>query len=154
MKQLVELSYEEARKHLLKGSSYFNGDMPPYISFEPILADVDAVLGGKSFLYYKSTDPSTLPIVNYSFVANKDGRFAWRPYELMHPAIYVSLLNEICKPDSWHLITQRLKEFEGGAVDCCSAPVISLDNQTDVATQVWSWWQSVEQRCSLQLQVF
>lgn len=146
MKQLVELSYEEARKHLLKGSSYFNGDMPPYISFEPILADVDAVLGGKSFLYYKSTDPSTLPNVNYSFVANKDGRFAWRPYELMHPAIYVSLLNEICKPDSWHLITQRLKEFEGGAVDCCSAPVISLDNQTDVATQVRSWWQSVEQR--------
>ena len=35
------LSNEEAKQHFLKGSSYFNGDMPSYISFEPILKDVD-----------------------------------------------------------------------------------------------------------------
>ena len=146
MKRLVELSNEEARKHFLKGSSYFNGDMPSYISFEPILTDVEAVLKGGNYAAFKSTNPNDWPNVNYNFIANKDGKFAWRPYELMHPAIYVSLVNVICAPENWTHITKRLSEFEGGSVDCCSAPVMSLDNQTDVATQIKSWWQSVEQR--------
>ncbi|MBS1790651.1 MAG: RNA-directed DNA polymerase [Acidobacteria bacterium] len=146
MKKLVELSNEEARKHFLKGSSYFNGDMPSYISFEPILNDVETVLKDGNYLAFKSENPDDFPGVNYNFVANKDGKLAWRPYELMHPAIYVSLVNVICGSDNWGLITKRLSEFEGGAVECCSAPVMSLDHQTDVATQVKSWWQSVEQR--------
>ena len=65
---------------------------------------------------------------------------------MIHPAIYVSLVNRICDSENWELIKGRLTEFEGGAVDCCSVPVLSVDNQTDVATQVRSWWQSVEQR--------
>ncbi len=146
MKRLVELSNEEARKHFLKGSSYFNGDLPSYISFEPILSEVEAVLKGENYAAFKSKNPEDLPNVNYNFIANKDGRFAWRPYELMHPAIYVSLVNVICAPENWAHITNRLSEFEDGAVDCCSAPVMSLDNQADVATQIKSWWQSVEQR--------
>ena len=146
MKRLVELSHEEARNHFLKGSSYFNGDFPDYISFEPILTGVDKVLNGGNFAAFKAESPHDFPGVNYSFVANKDGRFAWRPYELMHPAIYVSLVNTICDPDNWTHTVQRISEFEGGAVDCCSAPVMSLDHQTDVATQVRNWWQSVEQK--------
>ena len=146
MKRLIDLSNEEARAHFLKGSSYFNGDMPRYISFEPILSGVAAVLKGGTYAEFKSTNPNELSNVNYNFIANKDGRFAWRPYELMHPAIYVSLVNVICEKAHWENIRTRLKEFEGGVVDCCSAPVMSVDHQTDVATQIRSWWQSVEQR--------
>jgi len=146
MKKLVELSNEEARKHFLKGSSYFNGDMPSYISFEPILTDVEAVLKGGNYQGFKSANPNDYSGVNYNFVANKDGKFAWRPLELIHPVIYVSLVNILCEQENWLLVTKRLSEYEGGAVECCSAPVMSLDNQTDVATQVKSWWQSVEQR--------
>lgn len=146
MKKLVELSNEEARKHFLKGSSYFNGDMPSYISFEPILTDVAAVLNEKSYAAFKSANPNDFPEVNYNFLANKNGKFAWRPLELIHPAIYISLVNAICDPENWMHIKKRFSEFEAGAVDCCSAPVMSLDNQTDVATQIRSWWQSVEQR--------
>ena len=146
MKRLIDLSNEEARTHFLKGSSYFNGDLPKYISFEPILNDVSAVLKGGNYAQFKNENPNESPSVNYSFTANKDGKFAWRPYELMHPAIYVSLVNVICEEANWTSIRARLKEFEGGLVDCCSAPVKSVDNQTDVATQIKSWWQSVEQR--------
>jgi len=146
MKRLVELSNEEAKKHFLKGSSYFNGDFPSYISFEPILNEVEAVLNGGNYAAFKSANPNDFPNVNYNFVANKDGRFAWRPYELIHPAIYVSLVNVICDSQNWDLIKKRLAEFDEGAVDCCSAPVMSLDNQTDVAAQIRSWWQSVEQQ--------
>lgn len=146
MKRLIELSNEEARKHFLKGSSYFNSDIPSYISFEPILTEVASVLDGKNYPEFQSANPGNFPEVNYNFIANKDGKFAWRPYELIHPAIYVSLINVICEPGNWEFITKRLAQFEGGAVDCCSAPVMSLDDQTDVANQIKSWWQSVEQQ--------
>ncbi len=128
MKRLVELSNEEAKQHFIKGSSYFNGDMPSYISFDPILSDVDAVLGGRNYPELKNTNanPCDFQNVNYNFIANKDGRFAWRPLELMHPAIYVSLINVVCESSNWEHITQVFSEFEGGAVDCCSAPVISV----------------------------
>ena len=146
MTLLLDLRADDARKHFLKGSSYFNGDFPNYISFEPILADVDAVLAGGQFSAFKASDPSLQSNVNYSFVANKDGRFAWRPYELMHPAIYVSLVNLICAEENWPQISARLASFDQGVVTCCSSPVISEDNQTDQAAQVRSWWQAVEQR--------
>ncbi|NMF91001.1 RNA-directed DNA polymerase [Aromatoleum petrolei] len=146
MKRLIDLSNDEARTHFLKGSSYFNGDLPKYISFEPILNDVSAVLKGANYAQFKNANPNEFPSVNYNFIANKDGKFAWRPYELLHPAIYVSLVNLICEEANWASIRARLKEFEDGVVDCCSAPVMSVDHQTDVATQIKSWWQSVEQR--------
>jgi len=146
MKRLIDLTNEEARAHFLKGSSYFNGDMPSYISFEPILADVSAIINGGNFAQFKSSNPADLSNVNYNFIANKDGRFAWRPYELMHPAIYVSLVNVICDEANWEIIKTRIADFESGVVDCCSAPVMSVDHQTDVATQIKNWWQTVEQR--------
>lgn len=148
MKKIIELSNEEARTHFLKGISYFNSDMPNYISFEPILTDVASVLSDKNFTDFikPSSHPKNFPRVNYSFLTNKDGKFAWRPLELIHPAIYISLVNVICDSNNWVKTQKRLSEFEGGAVECCSAPVISDDNQKDVATQIKSWWQNVEQR--------
>lgn len=146
MKKLVELSNEEAKKHFLKGSSYFNGSIPSYISFEPILTDVVTVLNGQSYAGFKSANPNDFSGVNYNFLSNKDGRLAWRPLELIHPAIYVSLVNVICDPDNWVRIQERFSEFETGTVDCCSIPVMSLDHQTDLATQIISWWHSIEQK--------
>lgn len=148
MERLIDLSNVQARSHFLKGSSYFNSDLPGYISFEPILKNVATVLNGGHFKsHQKQKDsPANYTGVNYNFIANKDGRLAWRPYELMHPAIYVSLVNTICEEANWNAIRQRFREFEGGVVECCSAPVMSVDYQTDVATQIKSWWQRVEQQ--------
>ena len=146
MKRLKNLSGQEVRAHFLKGSSYFRDDIPQYLSFEPILSDVAAVLAGGPYTQFKKSNPSDFPNVNYNFIANKDGRFAWRPYELMHPAIYVSLVNLMSEEPYWESIRERLAEFEGGVVECCGEPVISVDHQTDTATQVRSWWQKVEQR--------
>lgn len=146
MKRVVELSNLEAMSYFLKGSSYFNADMPSHISFEPILNAVVLELNGKSYSEFKQASPKDLPNVNYNFIANKDGRFAWRPLELMHPAIYVSLVNTICEENNWETIKTRFKGFEGGIVNCCSIPVMSVDHQTDLATQIRSWWQKIEQQ--------
>ncbi len=153
MKKLVDLTNEEARSHFLKCNSYFNGDLPRYISFEPIISAVSQIMNGGNFSQFKSENPRDFSGVNYNLIANKDGKLAWRPYELMHPAIYVSLVNTICEHENWSLIKNRFAEFEGGVVECCSAPVMSVNQQSDVAAQVMNWWQKIEQRsltCSLE----
>ncbi len=99
MPKIIELSSADARAHFLKGSSYFNGDFPNYISFE-----------------------------------------------LIHPALYVSLVNALTEETNWNVVRTRMATFEGGVVECCSAPVASVDHQTDVAAQIQGWWQAVEQR--------
>jgi len=146
MKRIIDLSNEEAKTHFLNGCSYFSSDMPDYISFEPILTDVAKVLDGKDYKTFQSSRPNDLSKVNYSFLTNKDGKFAWRPFELIHPAIYVSLVNVICEPTHWESIQKRFSEFRGGAVNCCSVPVMSTDNQKDIATQIHSWWVEIEQK--------
>lgn len=146
MKRIIDLSNEEAKEHFLKKSSYFNNDIPSYISFEPILKDVISLLGDGNYRDFQSANPSNFPGVNYTFLTNKDGQFAWRPLELIHPAIYISLANLICDPSNWCFIQERFSDFQNGVVDCCSDPVLSLDQQSDTAAQIRSWWRNVEQR--------
>lgn len=87
MKRLPDLNAADAKERFLKDSSHFNGDFPNHISFEPILKNVAEALAGEDFPAHKKKGSlSSYSNVNHSFVANKDGRFAWRPYELMHPA--------------------------------------------------------------------
>lgn len=145
MKKLTELTAAEAKAHFLKDTSYFNGDFPDYLNFGPIITDVAAALKDGYFWGIKSSNPDHLSGVNYIFLSNKDGRFAWRPFDLIHPVIYVSLVNLICDEAHWKQILARLASFEGGAVDCCSSLVMSIDDQTDQAAQIQSWWQQVEQ---------
>ena len=146
MPKIIELTSADARAQFLKGSSYFNGDFPKYISFEPILQEVATVLNGGSYNTFKHSNPHSLPNVNYSFTANKDGKFAWRPFELIHPALYVSLVNVLTEETNWNIVRMRMASFGGGVVECCSSPVVSSDHQTDVAAQIQGWWQDVEQR--------
>jgi len=146
MKKLLDLTAEDARQHFLKASSYFNCDLPSYVSVQPILDDVATILDGHGFASLQVTPPKAISNVNYSFMANKDGRFAWRPYELIHPAIYVSLVDVLCEAENWKTVAERLSQLEGGVVECCSSPVISTDQHSDTAAQVQSWWQRVEQR--------
>jgi hypothetical protein len=150
MKYLLNASPEEAKAHFLAGSSYFSGDLPEYISFEPILNGVAEILKGGHYNGFKKSRSDIFANVNYSFLANKDGRFAWRPYELIHPAIYVSLVNLICCPENWLQITARLSSFKKNKVVCCSSPIIPGDQQSQNAAQVRNWWQAVEQQSLVQ----
>ncbi|ASK53391.1 hypothetical protein CEQ48_00635 [Vibrio tarriae] len=79
-------------------------------------------------------------------ITNKDGKLSWRPYELIHPIIYVALLDVICAQENWEFIVKRFKEFEDSLIECCSLPVLSLNTDKDQAAQVKNWWQAVEQK--------
>ena len=98
MEEIIELSSAEAREFFLQGEGYCNFDVPSYFDFEPLLKDVwDEISGSELHSYYSSpedqptTKPKSCEGVNFTLLQNKDGRFAWRPLELIHPVLYVDL---------------------------------------------------------------
>ena len=144
---ILELSAKEARKFLLKNESYCSLDLPPYFVFENLLKKVDEKLDGRNFSDFQSDNPRKYEGINYRILNNKDGTYAWRPFQLMHPALYVSLVHEITEEDNWEFIKKRFKEFyENKEIECLSIPRVSLDKEKNKAKQIIHWWHEVEQK--------
>ena len=89
MRRLLELNHSEARQYLLKAESYFSIDLPQYFVFQNLLNQVSAQLNGHRLSDFlgsannaaglpKATYPCNFENVNYTFLNNKDGKFAWR----------------------------------------------------------------------------
>jgi hypothetical protein len=91
---ILELSAKEAREHLLKPESYCSLDLPPYFVFEKMLKEVNEILDGKNLSDFLKGNPREYENVNYKILNNKNGTYAWRPFQLIHPAIYVSLVQD------------------------------------------------------------
>ena len=145
-KSILELSAAEAREFLLKPESYCSLDLPPYIRFDALLEATHTTLEGKT-LSGLSAKPRDHDDVNYTILNNKDGKYAWRPFQLIHPALYVSLVHQITADKNWELVVDRFSAFsKNKKLRCLSLPVISLSEEKDKAEQVSQWWHSVEQR--------
>lgn len=121
MKTILELSNEEAKTFFLKQESYINFDLPGYFKFQNLIDKISAKIQAKALSKFygriiikktgKPTYPSNYENVNYKFLNNKDGKFAWRPFQLIHPAIYVSLVHKITEENNWNFIVNRINEF-------------------------------------------
>lgn len=152
-KRVIDLTPERAREHFLRDSTYFSSDVPAYLSFEPVLKSVIATRSAAIVLEeIRKRKPYDHEGVNYRLLANKDGRYAWRPYELMHPVLYVTLVNTICSAENWRCLQARFKDFETDAIQCCSHPLVAAAPQSAGGTQVLNWWREIEQQsveCSL-----
>lgn len=84
--------------------------------------------------------------VNYTIYSNKDGRYAWRPFQLIHPAIYVDLTRQMTEPKAWTLIQGRFAAFaKDPKIRCLSIPLASHTRRKDQASQVLNWWLGIEQ---------
>ena len=144
---IIELSKDETKAFLLKHESYTNFELPLYFRFESLLTEVAQKLK-RNFSYKKHCNSaSNLEKVNYTILNNKDGRYSWRPYELIHPVLYVSLVNEMTRKDSWLEIVTRFQKFASNPrISCLSVPVQSLTPETDKAEQIKQWWEKVEQK--------
>lgn len=158
MRRILELNHTEARQYLLKAESYFSIDMPQYFVFQSLLNEVSVRLTGHRLSDFygsannaagqpKPTYPSDFENVNYTFLNNKDGKFAWRPFQLIHPALYVSLVHNITEEANWNTIVARFGQFAANPkIKCYSIPLESDGTQSDKATAVTQWWQSIEQQ--------
>lgn len=145
-KSILELTAAEAQAFLLKPESFCSLDLPPYIRFDTLIEDVHKALKGKT-LSGLSSKPRDHDDVNYTILNNKDGKYAWRPFQLIHPALYVSLVHHLTTDANWQLVLDRFNKFSANSkIQCLSLPVISLSNEKDKAEQVSHWWHAVEQR--------
>ena len=147
-RSITVLSCVEARAFLLKGEEYCDLDLPKYFQFSNLLNDVANVLEGKNISDFMCRKKArNLDRVNHVVFNNKDGRYAWRRFELIHPALYVSLINEMTRPDHWDLICSRFRYFtENARIECLSLPVESMTSEKDKAELVYKWWRDVEQK--------
>jgi hypothetical protein len=150
MRNILSLSAKEAKKFFLKEESYFNFDLPPYFQFDSLLDSVLRKMSGRklSDFYNPKLKPSDVYDVNYTLITNKDGRYAWRPLQLIHPAIYVYLINEITEQENWSYIVKRINSLikKSGNIECASLPVVSNYYKKDKASQIMNWSEEVERK--------
>ena len=148
MKSLLELSSTEARQYFLKHESYCSIELPKYFNFQPLL---DALSKNGNIGSVPLGDAKKLSDINYKFLTNKDGRYAWRPLQLINPVVYVNLVNKITKEENWKIIVDRFNKFkEIKNIKCFSIPLVSKEEKPDKAISILNWWQQIEQQ-SLEL---
>ena len=149
-RSVLELTAFQARSFFLKPESYCRLDLPPYFDFGRVLRPVEKLLSRKSLASFK-LKPRSFEDINYTIYSNKDGRYAWRPIQLIHPVIYVDLAHLMTEPKAWAEIQSRFADFANDPrLICLSVPQESLTKRKDQGAQILHWWQGIEQ-ASIQL---
>jgi len=153
MKTILDVNNEQAKEFFMKPSVYCALELPSYFSFERILQDADQKLSNSSLVQLCVSNPRVWPSdvenVNLDVFNNKKNKYQWRKFEIIHPVLYVDLVNKITNHDNWLKIRNRFNVFSSNnRIKCCSIPVYS-DN---VRNTTFNWWKAFEQRsisCSL-----
>lgn len=155
-KNILNLTHTEARAFFLRSSSYCTFDLPSYFSFDSILKEAESIIKQKIELKYccilkdsnktnKDSNilyPSNFHEVNYTIFANKDANLSWRPLQLIHPVLYVALVDLITGKDNWDKIVARFKYFRKTKhIRCKSMPVCS--NIRNDVQQISNWRKDV-----------
>jgi RNA-directed DNA polymerase len=144
-RSVLDMSASEASTFFLKPESYCRLDLPPYFDFQRLLRPVDKFLKNKPLSSLK-LKPRDFEDVNYTIYSNKDGRYAWRPFQLIHPVIYVDLAHLMTESKHWAVIRSRFGEFaKDPKIRCLSIPQESLTKRKDQGAQILHWWQGIEQ---------
>lgn len=151
MKLVTNMTSNDAKNFFMKGESYFTLNLPKYFKFDVLLKDVDSLICGKDFknsiIKSNKNSPDKFEEVNYKILHNKDGKYAWRPFEMIHPFLYVKLVNDICEDVNWKFIKKRFKEYHLNTdVICCSIPGESENKNSDIKSSILRWWGEYEQK--------
>ncbi len=152
MKNILSLSADEAREFLIKEENYCNFDLPPYFEFSGLLLCLVKEFGNSNLTSFynsnKSLRPDVFEDVNYKLISNKDGRFAWRPLQLIHPVLYIQLVYLITEKTNWNIIKTRFKELieRSSDIKCESMPVVSAYYKKTKAAQIIHWSLEVEKK--------
>ena len=144
---VLDLSHSEARNFFMEHKSYCNFDLPPYIKFDRILKNVSDILKNKKLndFYENNKKPQEVEKINHTILHNKDGKYAWRPMQLIHPALYVSLVYEITKKENWDTIQKKMKKLKPKKINCVSIPIALPDRKIQKPKQILQWWERAEQ---------
>ena len=174
MNDILSLGHEDARKFLLAGTSYCNFQLPPYFNFDKLIQPLSKKLKNKKYEdvlgEYKDEsneskyhNPKKIDGINYHLFQNKDGKYEWRKLELMHPVLYILLVQEITEPENWkHIQKMFADSSDKSVIECVSLPDIdgfnkdnkingneeknNINKKNYAAEQITNWTKRVEQK--------
>ena len=134
------------KKYLMRPTNYFRTPLPPYFDFGPVLEEADRIMAGRPLAYFCVKNPVDYQNINYIIKHSKDGRYAWRPLTIMHPAFYVDLVNYLTSNENWCHFTRQIRTFRK-----CKR-IMSVNNffgteeiSGDRPLEIINWWHKFEQ---------
>ena len=146
---ILNLDANQAKKFFLEAKNYCDLELPKYINFQKLLEKLSLEMGNKNYKNIKKTNPENYSDINYILFNNKDGGYDWRPYQIINPVMYISLVNEITKEENWNIILERFKEIDLiSYIKCVSIPVVeNLEGEflNKKSSQILNWWDKIEQ---------
>ncbi len=147
---VLDLSTTKALDYFMLSSNYSTIPFPKYIDFQPILDFVRVKIERRDWrvcLKDSSKFPSDYDNVSYRLLINKDGKYAYRPLQLVNPYLYYFLAREITKGQNWKFLKKRFTEFRNEKCEVVSIPMMkSSKDKSSSAASVRSWWENIEQR--------
>ncbi|MCT1483299.1 RNA-directed DNA polymerase [Staphylococcus hominis] len=148
-KYITEMNNEEARAFLLKSESYCNIELPRYINFDSILSEVNKIVENiapeKIKTHIEVKKLKSQESVNCKIYANKDGKFDWRPLEIINPYLYVYIVRYITEPENWKKLIDFFNTHKVNNIKVASIPGESQKGSKDKKEQILNWWSDVEQ---------
>ncbi len=111
-KSILDLNHDEAKKFFTKNENYCNLDLPSYINFSKVLIDASSKISKKSLKDLQENNPKHADNINHILLNNKDGKYCWRKFQLIHPVLYVFIVNEITKKVIGHKLLIDLVNFK------------------------------------------
>lgn len=150
---ILELNNEDARQFFLQSDCYCDFNLPLYFDFQPLLnkiADCTAIPrvlpDDLQNRYTASLGKVEKEKVNYCLYTNKDGKLAWRPFQLINPIAYVYLVNIMTNKESWKQINNRFNLFQVNEnIVCCSIPLVK-NGSASKREAINSWLESFEKK--------
>ena len=148
---ILELTADEVKRFFVEHENYFSLKLPDYINFQELLDKLSAEMGEGNYISIleKGRLPDNYDDINYILYSNKDGNYDWRPFQIINPVIYISLINILSEKDNWNEILKRFKEIDKTSViKCESIPVIEKEKEKNLnkqSSQISSWWEKIEQ---------
>lgn len=146
MMTVLELSNAKARNFFLEPQCYGSTELPPYFDFKTAL-DASVKILRTSHLTNRILDAAKASDgVNYTLVSNKDGKYAWRPLQFIHPLLYADLVHNMTTKENWKTLQRRFDVFgKLEHIKCASIPVLKEKKKNVKGDQILSWWNGFEQ---------
>lgn len=148
---ILKMSEEDAFNFFLDEENYCDIKLPQYFRFENLLKAINNLLSNMEEkelidLHKIIKGFKNIENINHFLYSNKEGRYTWRPMEIIHPVLYILMLKEITSKDNWELLQRKFNEFQSNhKIKCLSIPVESINKKKNKATQISKWWEEVEQ---------
>ena len=109
MTKVTNLNHTAARTFFLKEKSYSTIQLPGYFTFQNLLNRVSDELANRPINdLYNEKRPIEFANVNFHLLMSEDGEYEWYPLSLIHPALYVALVNIITEDVNWNTIVDQL----------------------------------------------